>query len=183
MKVLNGKGLASRTVPESCVRNSREARHEALTEVRVGQPSSREIELIRGRLGLQSAIAFCHSRLHHSSWNVAPHQVRRLAHSLKRDVEPVAANRQIDSPVSMTSPRTTLTRGQYRCTIAQSVFRGATSNIATAQAPRVSSARFAAQADYFANPAFERTRGSGRGSAMISGARAPLNANVRPHAP
>ena len=48
MKVLNGKGLANHTVPESCVRNSREARHEALTGVRVGQPLSRENNLFLG---------------------------------------------------------------------------------------------------------------------------------------
>ena len=46
-------------------------------------------------------------------WNVAPHRVRRLAHSLKRDIGPAAKNRHADSPMSMTSPRTTLTRGQY----------------------------------------------------------------------
>jgi hypothetical protein len=43
VKVPNDKGLANHIVPESCVRNSREARHEALTGVRVGQPLSREI--------------------------------------------------------------------------------------------------------------------------------------------
>ena len=48
MKVLNGKGLANRTVPESCVRTRREAHHEALTGVRVGQPLSRESNLVLG---------------------------------------------------------------------------------------------------------------------------------------
>ena len=43
VKVPNDKGLASRIVPKSCVRNGREARREALTGVRVGQPLSREI--------------------------------------------------------------------------------------------------------------------------------------------
>jgi hypothetical protein len=33
--------------------------------------------------------------------------------SLKRDIGPAEANRQADSPMSMTPPRTTLTRGQY----------------------------------------------------------------------
>ena len=47
VQVLNGKGLASRTVPESCARNSRGARREALTGVRVGQPLSREIHSSR----------------------------------------------------------------------------------------------------------------------------------------
>jgi hypothetical protein len=42
VKVLCSKGLANRTGPESCVRSGREARHEALTGVRVGQPLSRE---------------------------------------------------------------------------------------------------------------------------------------------
>jgi hypothetical protein len=47
VKVPNDKGLANHIVPESCVRNGREARHEALTGVRVGQPLSREIKLLR----------------------------------------------------------------------------------------------------------------------------------------
>ena len=48
MEVLNSKGLANRTVPESCVRSRREAHREALTGVRVGQPWSREKYLILG---------------------------------------------------------------------------------------------------------------------------------------
>ena len=48
MEVLNSKGLANRTVPESCVRSRREAHHEALTGARVGQPWSREKYLILG---------------------------------------------------------------------------------------------------------------------------------------
>ena len=48
MKVLCSKGLANRTGPESCVRSGREARHEALTGVRVGQPLSRERFVILG---------------------------------------------------------------------------------------------------------------------------------------
>ena len=55
MKVPNDKGLANHIVPESCVRNSREARHEALTGVRVGQPLSREIKLLRGADALVQA--------------------------------------------------------------------------------------------------------------------------------
>ena len=47
MKVLNSKGLANYTGPESCVRR-REARHEALTGVRVGQPLSRERIFLQG---------------------------------------------------------------------------------------------------------------------------------------
>ena len=47
MQVPHSKGVANHTVPESCVRNSREARHEALTGVRVGQPLSREIHSSR----------------------------------------------------------------------------------------------------------------------------------------
>src|SRR5260370_22565222 len=45
-------------------------------------------------------------------WNVAPHRVRLLAQSLKRDISPAAANHHADSPMSMTSPSTTLIRGQ-----------------------------------------------------------------------
>ena len=65
------------------------------------------------RFGGDTTIALGHGLLHHSVWNVALHRVRRLAHSLKRDIGPAAENRRADSPMSMTSPRTTLTRGQY----------------------------------------------------------------------
>ena len=47
VKVPNDKGLANHIVPESCVRSGREARDEALTGVRVGQPLSRETKLLR----------------------------------------------------------------------------------------------------------------------------------------
>jgi hypothetical protein len=47
VKVPDSKGLANRTVPESCVR-CRETRHEALTGVHVGQPLSRETYILRG---------------------------------------------------------------------------------------------------------------------------------------
>jgi hypothetical protein len=55
VRVLNGKGLANHTVPESCVRNGREARREALTGVRVGQPLSRERSLVPGADAVQIA--------------------------------------------------------------------------------------------------------------------------------
>ena len=42
MQVPDSEGVANHTVPESCVRHRREARREALTGVRVGQPLSRE---------------------------------------------------------------------------------------------------------------------------------------------
>jgi hypothetical protein len=58
-------------------------------------------------------------------WKVAPHRVRRLAHSLKRDIGAAAAYRHVDSPVSMTSPRTTLTCGQS-APLLHRFFRGAT---------------------------------------------------------
>ena len=45
MKVPDSEGIANHAVPESCVRSRREARHEALTGVRVGQPSSRDSNL------------------------------------------------------------------------------------------------------------------------------------------
>ena len=47
MQVPDSEGVANRTVPESCAR-CREAQREALTGVRVGQPSSHESHLIRG---------------------------------------------------------------------------------------------------------------------------------------
>jgi hypothetical protein len=48
VKVLYSKGPANRTGPESCVRKRREAHHEALTGVRVGQPWSRERNFVLG---------------------------------------------------------------------------------------------------------------------------------------
>ena len=47
MKVPYSKGLASHAVPESCG-TYREVRSEALTGVRVGQPLSRENEILQG---------------------------------------------------------------------------------------------------------------------------------------
>ena len=47
MKVPDSEGVATHAVPESCVK-CREAPHEALTGVRVGQPLSREIHLFLG---------------------------------------------------------------------------------------------------------------------------------------
>jgi hypothetical protein len=48
VKVLNSKGIASHTGPESCVTH-REVRDEALTGERAGQPLSREIfKLVQG---------------------------------------------------------------------------------------------------------------------------------------
>jgi hypothetical protein len=49
VKVPNSKGIANHAVPESCVRRGREAHHEALTGVRVGQPLSRERKSQPGR--------------------------------------------------------------------------------------------------------------------------------------
>jgi hypothetical protein len=42
-----------------------------------------------------------------------PHRVRRQAHSLKRDIGQASQQRQANSPMSMTSPMTTLFLGQY----------------------------------------------------------------------
>ena len=47
MRVPDGEGGANHTVPESCAR-CREARREALTGVRVGQPLSHESHFLRG---------------------------------------------------------------------------------------------------------------------------------------
>ena len=47
MRVPDGEGVANHTVPESCV-GCREAPREALTGVRVGQPSSHESHVLRG---------------------------------------------------------------------------------------------------------------------------------------
>ena len=45
------------------------------------------------RLETDASIALGHGLLHHSLRNAVPHRVRRLAHSLKRDICPVAVNR------------------------------------------------------------------------------------------
>ena len=65
------------------------------------------------RLEADSCVALDHCLLHNSGWNLAPRRVRRLVRSLKRDICPAAVNRHADSPISMTSPRTALKRGQY----------------------------------------------------------------------
>ncbi len=57
-------------------------------------------------------LALCHGILHHEKWNVAPARVRRLDHSLKRDACAGAKWLGTGSPMSMTQPMTTLTRGQ-----------------------------------------------------------------------
>ena len=48
MRVPDSEGIANHAVPELCVRSCREVRHEALTGVRVGQPSSRERNYLQG---------------------------------------------------------------------------------------------------------------------------------------
>ena len=48
MRVPDSEGVANHAVPESCVRSCREAHHEALTGVRVGQPLSRERNYLQG---------------------------------------------------------------------------------------------------------------------------------------
>ena len=48
MRVPDSEGLANHAVPKSCVRTRREAHHEALTGVRVGQPLSRERNYLQG---------------------------------------------------------------------------------------------------------------------------------------
>jgi hypothetical protein len=55
VRVPDSKGVANHTVPESCVRRRREARHEALTGERVGQAWSRERKLIQGADAVPSA--------------------------------------------------------------------------------------------------------------------------------
>ena len=98
------------------------------------------------------AIVQGHGVLHHSFRNAALHRVRRLAHSLKRDTGPAAANRRADSPMSMTSPRTTLTRGQY----APLLYRSSAaphSTLPQSQAPEFLRRDLRLRADYFANMA------------------------------
>jgi hypothetical protein len=70
MKVPDSKGVANHTVPESCVRNCREARREALTGVRVGQPLSRKRSLIRDADAVHSAEGNTDRRVSASAWLV-----------------------------------------------------------------------------------------------------------------
>ena len=105
-------------------------------------------------------LALCHGILHHEKWNVAPVRVRRLDHSLKRDA---CMRRQqtlrAGSPMSMTQPMTTLTRGQCAPLLHRS-----------SPVPRSTLPHSPCQchvflrydlrrgrADYFANPAVKRT--------------------------
>jgi len=87
---------------------------------------------------------------------VAPHRVRRLAHSLKRDIGLAAVsvqedNRWVDSPMSMTSPRTTLTRGQYAPLLHRSS-AAPHSTLPQRKAPEFLRRDLRQWADYFANP-------------------------------
>jgi len=91
---------------------------------------------------------------------VVPHRVRRRAHSLKRDIDRATANGLTDSPMSMTQPKTTLTRGQY----APLPYRSSAAPLPTL--PQRDGIEFLRRdlrqrADYNANPAFERTYTSG----------------------
>ena len=92
MKVPNDKGLASHIVPESCVRSGREARHEALTGVRVGQPLSRERIILRGADALVRAEGNTDSRAIASGYSVPrgprPWHVRTLFAREPGDLRP-----------------------------------------------------------------------------------------------
>ena len=107
------------------------------------------------RFEAAASIALDHCLLHHSLRNVAPHRVRRLAHSLKRNIGPATAYRQADSPMSMTSPRTTLTRGQ----VAPLLHRSSAAphpTLPQRRAPEFLRRDLRQRADYFANPSLER---------------------------
>jgi hypothetical protein len=66
VQVPNSKGVANHTVPESCV-VCREARHEALTGVRAGQPLSRERNFVRGADAVAKAEGHTERRAHASA--------------------------------------------------------------------------------------------------------------------
>ena len=55
MQVPDNKEVANHVVPESCV-SYREVRHEALTGVRIGQPLSRDRNVIPGIVRVRSLI-------------------------------------------------------------------------------------------------------------------------------
>ena len=76
--------------------------------VGVGEADAIAVALASG----DRPIALRHAVLHDERWNVASVRVRRLDHSLKRDIALRAWNPHDDSPMSMTQPMTTLTDGQ-----------------------------------------------------------------------
>jgi len=90
------------------------------------------------------ALALYHDYLHHLVWNVAPHRVRRLAHSLKRDIGSAVPTTlgQFTNVDDVTHDHA---NPRAICTIAIPVFRSAIFHFATFGERRVSSARFAAQ--------------------------------------
>jgi len=67
VKVPYSKSLANHAVPESCV-TYREVRGEALTGVRVGQPLSRENEILLGADALVLAEGNTNGRVTASAW-------------------------------------------------------------------------------------------------------------------
>src|SRR5438105_6413985 len=98
----------------------------------------RHLSALRLRLQLRWAKA-C-SIIRYAMWRWIGHVVE--THSLKRDIGASATDRRDDSPMSMTSPRTTLTSGQCAPLLHRSP--NAAFHLATTQLPHVSSARFAA---------------------------------------
>ena len=103
----------------------------------------------------------CKGLLHRSVARMAPHRVRRLAHSLKRDIGPAATNRHAGSPMSMTSPRTTLSRGHC----APLPDRSSAAPLTSVRQPRPSVFRrrdLRQWADYYAHTSLDKT--SFRGS-------------------
>jgi hypothetical protein len=101
---------------------------------------------------------------------VALPRVRRLAHSLKRDIDVTAVDedhRHGDSPMSMTQPTTTLTRGQN----APVLHRSSAAPYSTLPQCRrtVFLRRDLRQwADYFANHSIEGTNNGGSSLGFLS---------------
>ncbi|MBT9166505.1 MAG: hypothetical protein DDT25_01193 [Chloroflexi bacterium] len=99
-------------------------------------------------------LALCHGILHHEKWNVAPARVRRLDHSLKRDVCARPKRPGTGSPMSMTQPMTTLTRGQFAPLLLRSlpVLRSTLPYSAGQRHVFLRDDLRRGRADYFANP-------------------------------
>ena len=100
-------------------------------------------------------LALSHGILHHEKWNVAPARVRRLDHSLKRDACDGAKRPGTGSPMSMTQPMTTLTRGQCAPLLLRSlpVLRSTLPYSVRLRHVFLRNDLRCGRADYFANPA------------------------------
>ena len=113
-----------------------------------------------------AVMALNHGLLHHSLRNVALHRVRRLAHSLKRDIDSAAACIHEETPPRRFTNVDDVTQDHanpraVRATAA-STLRSAAFELATTEPPEFLRRDLRQSADYFANLSFEHAAGLGR---------------------